>query len=176
MFVRDVFGVVPDAWQDDVLAMFPRTPRLAMKACKGPGKTTVLAWLCWNFLMTRPRPKIAAVSISAENLADGLWTEMAKWRAKSPLITSQFTWTKTRIFANCAPEEWWMSARTWPKKADASAQADTLAGLHLRLRHLRRLLALPIGTLRRLFQHLLGRGEFPLEPLGLGSRLPLPRP
>lgn len=130
VFVRDVFGVVPDAWQDDVLAMFPRTPRLAMKACKGPGKTTVLSWLCWNFLMTRPRPKIAAVSISAENLADGLWTEMAKWRAKSPLVTSQFTWTKTRIFANCAPEEWWMSARTWPKKADANAQADTLAGLH----------------------------------------------
>ena len=48
VFVRDVFGVVPDAWQDDVLAMFPRTPRLAMKACKGPGKTTVLAWLCWK--------------------------------------------------------------------------------------------------------------------------------
>jgi phage terminase large subunit len=130
VFVREVFGVTPDAWQDDVLAMFPTSPRMAMKACKGPGKTAVLAMLCWNFLLTRPRPKIAAVSISAENLADGLWTEMAKWQAKAPLLRETFTWTKTRIFCNEAPEEWWMSARTWPKKADANAQADTLAGLH----------------------------------------------
>jgi hypothetical protein len=101
-----------------------------MKACKGPGKTTVLAWLAWNFLATRPRPKVAATSISADNLSDGLWTEMAKWQARSELLRREFTWTKTRITANCAPEEWWMSARTWPRKADANAQADTLAGLH----------------------------------------------
>lgn len=130
VFVREVFGVIPDAWQDDVLEMFPTSPRLAMKACKGPGKTAILSWLCWNFLLTRPRPKVAAVSISAENLADGLWTEMAKWQGRSPLLRAAFTWTKTRIFCNEAPEEWWMSARTWPKSADSNAQADTLAGLH----------------------------------------------
>lgn len=130
VFVREVFGVEPDAWQLDALRLFPTSPRIAMKACKGPGKTSVLSWLCWNFLVTRPRPKIAAVSISAENLADGLWTEMAKWQAKSKLLKATFTWTKTRIFCNDAPEEWWMSARTWPKTADANAQADTLAGLH----------------------------------------------
>jgi phage terminase large subunit len=130
VFVREVFGITPDAWQDDALALFPTSPRLAMKACKGPGKTSVLSWLCWNYLLTRPRPKIAAVSISAENLADGLWTEMAKWQAKAPLLRELFTWTKTRIFCREAPEEWWMSARTWPKSADANAQADTLAGLH----------------------------------------------
>lgn len=129
-FVREVFATVPDAWQDDVLEMFPHSPRLAMKACKGPGKTTVLAWIAWNFLLTRPNPKIAATSISADNLADGLWTEMAKWQARSPLLKSAFTWTKTRIFANESPEQWWMSARTWPKSGDSTAQADTLAGLH----------------------------------------------
>ena len=32
-FVREVFGAVPDAWQDEVLAAFPRNQRLAMKAC-----------------------------------------------------------------------------------------------------------------------------------------------
>lgn len=101
-----------------------------MKACKGPGKTAVLAMIAWNFLMTRPYPKIAATSISADNLADGLWTEMAKWQAKSPLLLKTFQWTKTRIFAKEAPEQWWMSARTWPKSSDANAQADTLAGLH----------------------------------------------
>ena len=49
-FVREQFGVTPDPWQDEVLAAFPRNQRLAMKACKGPGKTAVLAWLAWNFL------------------------------------------------------------------------------------------------------------------------------
>lgn len=101
-----------------------------MRCCKGPGKTAVLAWLAWNFLLTRPHPKIAATSITAENLADNLWTEMAKWQARSPLLQAAFEWQKTRIIAKDHPETWWMSARTWPKSADSSQQADTMAGLH----------------------------------------------
>lgn len=101
-----------------------------MKACKGPGKTTLLSWIAWNFLATRPHPKVAATSITADNLADGLWPEMSKWQRRSEFLTQKFTWTKTRIFSNDAPETHWMSARTWPKGADSSQQADTLAGLH----------------------------------------------
>lgn len=130
IFVREVFGITPDEWQDDVLRAFPGNPRIAMKACKGPGKTAVLAWLCWNFLLTRQHPKIAATSITAENLADNLWTEMAKWLNRSELLRELFTWNKTRIEAKHHPETWWMSARTWPKSADPSQQANTLAGLH----------------------------------------------
>src|ERR1700733_14402599 len=44
-FVREMFEVVPDKWQEEVLAAFPKSPRLAMKACKGPGKTAGEAWL-----------------------------------------------------------------------------------------------------------------------------------
>ena len=85
--VRDLFGITPDAWQDDVLAMFPHKPRIAMKACKGPGKTAVLSWLAWNFLLTRPHPKIAATSSSGDNLSDGLWTEMAMWQGDMRRVT-----------------------------------------------------------------------------------------
>lgn len=101
-----------------------------MKACKGPGKTTVEAWLAWNFLLTRPHPKIAATSITADNLRDGLWTEMAKWQARSPILQHAFDWQKERIVSKEHPETWWMSARTWPRSADQQQQADTLAGLH----------------------------------------------
>jgi flagellar biosynthesis GTPase FlhF len=97
--VRELFGVEPDPWQDEALRAFPTSPRLALRASKGPGKTATLAWLAWNFLLTRPRPKIAATSVTADNLSDGLWTEMAKWQAKSPLLQHLFQWTKTRIFA-----------------------------------------------------------------------------
>src|SRR5580698_10488659 len=96
-FVREVFDVVPDPWQVEVLEAFPHRQRLAMKACKGPGKTAVEAWLAWNFLLTRDHPKIAAVSITAENLADNLWSEMAKWQQRSAVLKAGFEWTKTRI-------------------------------------------------------------------------------
>lgn len=129
-FVRDVFGVEPDLWQFDVLRDFPTCQRQAMKACKGPGKTAVLAWLCWNFLVCYLHPKIAATSITSDNLSDGLWTEMAKWQGKSELLRGAFTWGKQRIVSNDHPETWWMSARTWPKGGDATQQSDTLAGLH----------------------------------------------
>src|SRR5437879_7762234 len=103
-FVREQFGVTPDPWQDEVLAAFPHKQRLVMKACKGPGKTAVLAWLAWNFLATRASPKIAATSITGDNLADNLWAEMAKWQAKSEMLKAMFQWTRTRISHRAAPE------------------------------------------------------------------------
>jgi len=103
---------------------------MAMKACKGPGKTAILAWVSWLFLATRPHPKIAATSVSGDNLSDNLWSEMAKWQGKSKFLKEMFVWTKTRIFAKHHPETWFMSARSWSKAADPSKQADTLAGLH----------------------------------------------
>jgi hypothetical protein len=103
-FVRDVFKVEPDVWQADVLRAFPVHNRLAMQASKGVGKSTILAWTAWNFLLTRPYPKIAATSISYDNLQDGLWSEMAKWHQKSDLLKQTFTWTKTRIFKTTHPE------------------------------------------------------------------------
>ena len=130
LFVRECFNVIPDKWQEDVLGNFPNSQRTALIASKGPGKSAVLSWLAWNFLFTRPETKIAATSITAENLNDGLWTEMAKWRNKSKIIGEHFEWSKTRIFNKKKSETWWMSARTWPKTADATRQADTLAGLH----------------------------------------------
>lgn len=129
-FVREVFGVEPDPWQKDILTAFPAQRRIAMQACKGPGKTATLAWISWNFLLTRPSPKIAATSITADNLADNLWPEMAKWQARSPLLKEMFLWTKTRIVNRQEPENWFMSARSWPKTGDSTQQADTLAGLH----------------------------------------------
>jgi hypothetical protein len=128
--VRDLFSIEPDPWQEEVLEAFPRHPRIAMKASKGVGKTAVEAWLIWNFLLTRPYPKVAATAITGPNLADNLWTELALWRNKAPLLAQQFEWTKTRIFAKSAPETWWCSARTSPQNADKTQQANTLAGLH----------------------------------------------
>jgi hypothetical protein len=58
--------------EPSLLQAFPHHRRLAMKACKGPGKTAVEAWLAWNFLATREHPKVAAISVSGDNLSDNL--------------------------------------------------------------------------------------------------------
>lgn len=129
-FVREVFNAEPDTWQAEALAAFPYSPRLAMKACKGPGKTTVLAWLGWNFMTTRPQPHIGATSINGDNLRDNLWAELSKWHGASPLTSQQFTVTGPRIVYNADPKNWFISARTWPQEADAEKQSDALAGLH----------------------------------------------
>jgi hypothetical protein len=130
LFVRELFKAEPDLWQIDVLMACVDHQRIAMKACKGPGKSTVLAWVAWWFLVTRPYPKIAATSVTADNLSDGLWTEMAKWQNKNAFLKEAFVWQKTRIFSKDHPETWWMSARTWSKAADSQTQGETLAGLH----------------------------------------------
>ncbi len=134
-FVREQFGVEPDKWQKRFLRNYVNGPvskgrRTGAKACKGPGKTAVLAWCAWHFMACYPYPKIAATSISADNLRDGLWAEMAKWQRKSKMLTELFSWTITRIFHKDYPEEWFMSARAWSKSADPEMQANTLAGLH----------------------------------------------
>lgn len=129
-FVVECLHAQPDNWQVQFLQAFNSSQRMALKACKGPGKTAVLAWCAWHFLATRPYPKIAATSITSDNLADNLWAEMFKWMNQSDVLKQLFTWHKTRIEAKIAPENWFMSARTWPRTADATQQANALAGLH----------------------------------------------
>lgn len=128
--VRELFGVQPDPWQEELLETYGKHPRSAGSACKGPGKTAGLAWIAWNFLLTRPHPKVPCTSITGDNLRDGLWAELAKWRHRSPLLQQAFEWTKTRIFAKDHPETWFASARSWARDADPTAMANTLAGLH----------------------------------------------
>lgn len=131
-FVRNEFGVEPDHWQKEGLEAFgdPKKQRIAFAACKGPGKTALLAWCIWLFLLTRKHCKVAATSITAKNLQDNLWAELAKWQNKSELLKATFTWKSERITNNAHPETWFATARSWPVHADKQQQADSLAGLH----------------------------------------------
>lgn len=136
LFVREVFNVEPDLWQARVLAAFARKEcdHIAMQACAGPGKSAVLAWCGWNFLVCYAEkghhPVGLATSISADNLRDNLWKEFSVWQQRSAMLLEMFVWTKQRIFAKDHPETWWISARTFSKDADPEKQGRTLSGLH----------------------------------------------
>jgi phage terminase large subunit len=127
---EDVFGIVPDPWQAEVLEAFPTSPRIAMMACTGPGKTLVLGVLGWNYLLTRPHPHVAVTSISGDNLKSGLWTELARLGNRSPLLGRIFEQQKTMIFAKEHPGTWKLEARSWAKDANPEQIGAALRGVH----------------------------------------------
>lgn len=129
-FVRVQFKAEPDIWQAEVLNALCLNQRVAMKACKGPGKSCVESWAIWWFLAMYPHAKILATSITGDNLRDNLWAELAFWQKKSRLLSTQFAWNVERITHKDHPETWFCSARTWSKQADKAQQANTLAGHH----------------------------------------------
>lgn len=137
-FVVDNFKVEPDLWQQDTLrklggANNPKR-KICMMACTGPGKSAVLAWVGWHrlacFAGKGEHPKGAALSITADNLKDNLWSELAKWQGRSPFLSHAFTWTKERIYAVDHPETWFLSARSFAKDADSETIGRALSGLH----------------------------------------------
>ncbi len=137
-FVWDNFKAIPDIWQRQALEAFASGDRekshIALKACAGPGKSTVMVWCGWNFISCyadkNEHPKGAAMSITAENLSSNMWSEFSKWQGKSEYLLSQFSHTSEKIFCNAHPKTWFISARSFPKTANADEQGRTLSGLH----------------------------------------------
>lgn len=129
-FVREVFGAEPDLWQQEILEALPHNSRMAMQACKGPGKTCLLAWIALWFITCYPMANVVVMSITRDNLNDGLWKELGKWLNKSDMLKAQFEHVGTRLYNKEHPKNWWISARSFAKDADSQGQADALAGLH----------------------------------------------
>jgi phage terminase large subunit len=92
--------------------------------------TAVLAWIAWNFLLTRPHPMIGCASITGDNLKTGLWTELSRWYLKSKLLQSLFEKTGDKIYMREYPDTWRIEARKWAQAADKEAIGNALAGLH----------------------------------------------
>lgn len=134
-FVRDNFGVEPDYFQIQVLTWYrDGETHIAMQACKGPGKTAVLAWIAWHFMLFE-NANIAALSTSGANVRNNLWKELALWRDKCAWLKQAYQMTATRIYVENTPDKayertWFCEMRTWSKTADEAAIAQTLQGLH----------------------------------------------
>lgn len=137
LFAREVCRLSPDKWQDRFFAALggahldpTAQSRLALKACKGPGKTFSLAVAGWWWLFTRWHANGICTSITERNLEDGLWTELARVQQRSNVLMHFFAHRGERIEAKQHPKDWWLSKRSFPQNADKNQQAGTLAGLH----------------------------------------------
>lgn len=107
---------------------------IAVRAAKGPGKSTEDSWIIWWFLACHPYPNLAAMSITRDNLRDNLWKELAVWYGRAPVLQEMFEIKGERIVPNGASaaveERWFCSARSFPQKPDKDQQAAAVQGLH----------------------------------------------
>src|SRR3990167_5757066 len=130
LFVRECLVAVPDAWQDEALEAISvgNWDCLALVACKGPGKSAVLAWIDLWWMFTRRHAQAIVTSVTKPNLKDGLWKEIGLWHSRSELLKASFTFTAERLWCNESPDFWFTSVRGWSQDASGQEQADTLAG------------------------------------------------
>lgn len=137
-FVREQFGIEPDAWQAEALQAFadPTIPRISLQACAGPGKSALLAWCGWHFIACQgeahDHPKGFVTAVTADNLKANIWPEFAKWQQRSPFLLEAFHCGAERIVSTdaAASATWFLGARTWPKGANPEELGKTLSGLH----------------------------------------------
>jgi hypothetical protein len=107
---------------------------IALRGAKGIGKGVEDAWIVWWLEACFPYPNVAAMSVSADNLRDNLWKELAVWYGRSPMLQKMFEFRGERIVPRNASrdleDKWYCSARSFPQKPDKDQQAAAVQGLH----------------------------------------------
>lgn len=124
-----------EPWQVQALKTFSRQwrdrlikkPRLSIRSGHGIGKTAYLSIVILFVLITSGDDvKIPVVANSQDQLRDGLWPELAKWRARLPAELQEWvTWEKERVYISHLGEGAFAVRRTATKH-----RPEALQGMH----------------------------------------------
>lgn len=115
LFANEVLLFTPDNWQKEALLDLAGNPKVAIKSGQGVGKTGIEAVALLWFLTCFPYPRVVATAPTKQQLHDVLWSEVAKWQERSPLLKSILKWTKTYIYMIGNEKRWFATARTATK-------------------------------------------------------------
>ncbi len=115
VFAKEVLQFEPDEWQILALQDLAAESKVAIKSGQGVGKTSLEAIALLWFLTCFPYPRIVATAPTKQQLHDVLWSEVAKWQEKSPLLKNILKWTKTYIYMVGYEKRWFATARTATK-------------------------------------------------------------
>ena len=117
LFAREVVNYEPDDWQADTLRDLadPTCHRISVRSGQGVGKTATEAIALLWFLSCFPYARVVATAPTRQQLNDVLWAEIAKWQAKSPLLSVILKWTKTYVYVVGMEKRWFAVARTATK-------------------------------------------------------------
>lgn len=127
-FTMDLFGATMEEYQGEmskVLVPDSGIDRVAMKSAHGVGKTSGLAFVGWNFLITRPIARVVATAPTKAQLTDALWPEYGKWWSKMrlPQLQDLFYISEGHIRCKLNPKAWFAVGRT-------SNRPENLQGFH----------------------------------------------
>lgn len=115
LFAKEVLKFEPDDWQREVLLDLANSRRVTVRSGQGVGKTGVEAIACLWFLTCFPFPRVVATAPTKQQLHDVLWSEVAKWQGKSPVLSEILVWTKTYIYLRNYEKRWFAVAKTATK-------------------------------------------------------------
>lgn len=114
-FAQEVLLFDPDDWQKEALMDLVQHPKVAVKSGQGVGKTGMEAVALLWFLSCFSYPRVVATAPTKQQLHDVLWSEVAKWQERSPLLKAILKWTKTYIYMKKHEKRWFATARTATK-------------------------------------------------------------
>ena len=112
IFAKEVCGFTPDKWQAEALRDLANHQKVSVRSGHGVGKTSVEAVALLWFVSCFRFPRVVATAPTRQQLNDILWSEIEKWRSKSPLLKELLTWTKTYVYMNGYEKRWFAVAKT----------------------------------------------------------------
>lgn len=112
--VINLFGATPDGWQSLALKAVCRgVTRVSIRSGNGVGKTTLLAWMIWCFILTRYPSKCVCTAPTAAQLFDALFVEVQAWGNRLPLaVKALVNITADRIELAADPAASFVTAKT----------------------------------------------------------------
>lgn len=123
LFAEEVCSFYPDPWQRDVMMDIANNTKVSVRSGHGVGKTGVEAVILLWFLSCFRFPKVIATAPTRQQLNDILWSEVEKWRSKSPLLKEILTWTKTYVYMKGYEKRWFAVAKT-------ASEPENMQGFH----------------------------------------------
>jgi hypothetical protein len=123
LFFREVLRFEPDDWQERAARDVATSTKVTIRSGQGVGKTAFEAGAALWFLSCFPYARVVATAPTQRQLHDVLWSEIAKWQAKSPLLTELLKWTKTYIYLKGYEKRWFAVAV-------AAAKPENMQGFH----------------------------------------------
>lgn len=126
-FVRDVWQIEPEPWQDEGLEQYEkRTRRISIRSGHGVGKTAWLSWMIIHHALTRFPQKCAVTAPTSTQMWDALWPEIKAWINRLPPELRGLLDVKAdRIELIKAPERSFISAKT-----SRPESPEAMAGVH----------------------------------------------
>lgn len=123
LFAKEVCSFSPDEWQEKVMIDLANSNKVSVRSGQGVGKTCLQAIVLLWFLTCFRFPKVIATAPTRQQLNDVLWSEVEKWRSKSPLLRMLVTWTKTYVYMRGYEKRWFAVAKT-------ASEPENIQGFH----------------------------------------------